>query len=297
MTANLPAAAAANGRNGPDAPAETPLRIVIAGATGRMGRMLIEAVEHAPDLALHGALDRADSPALGSDATAFLGMARGVPVTADLDTTLAGADVLIDFTLPAGTLAHVAACRRLGVRHVIGTTGFDAEGRAAIADAAQETAIVFAPNMGIGVNVVLKLVELATRALSKDYDIEVIEAHHRMKVDAPSGTAIGLGEVIARALGQSLDDIGVFERHGHTGAREDGSIGFSVIRGGDIIGDHTVLYAGTGERIEITHRSGSREIYAKGALRAARFLRNRRTGLFDMQAVLGLDQLGQTTSE
>lgn len=263
------------------------LRIVTAGASGRMGRMLIEAVAQSDDLVLHGALERAGSPALGSDATAFLDQAQGVSISDDVDATLRGADVLIDFTQPAGTLAHLAACRRLGVRQVIGTTGFDAEGRAAIADGSRDTAIVFAPNMSVGVNVMLRLVEMATRALAADYDIEVIEAHHRMKVDAPSGTALGLGEVIADALGKPLDQIGVFERHGHTGAREPGSVGFSVIRGGDIIGDHTVLYAGTGERIEISHRSSSRATYAQGALRAARFLRDKDRGLFDMQAVLG----------
>lgn len=265
------------------------LRLVIAGATGRMGRMLIEAVEQSDDLVLHGALERAGSPALGSDATAFLGTDGGVKVSDDLVATLTGADVLIDFTQPAGTLAHLEACRRLGVRHVIGTTGLDAQGRATIEAAARDTAVVFAPNMSVGVNVMLRLVELATRALAGDYDIEVIEAHHRMKVDAPSGTALGLGEAIAKALDKSLDEIGVFERHGHTGAREPGSVGFSVIRGGDIIGDHTVLYAGTGERLEITHRSGSRATYTQGALRAARFLRDKSTGLYDMQAVLGLD--------
>lgn len=270
----------------------SPLRIVVAGATGRMGRMLIEAVEQSDDLVLHGALERAGSPALGNDATAFLGRPRGVLVRDDLDGALAGADVLIDFTQPTGTLAHLAACRRLGVRHVIGTTGLDAAGREAIAEGSRDTAIVFAPNMSVGVNVMLRLVDLATRALAGDYDIEVIEAHHRMKVDAPSGTALGLGEVIAKALERPLDQIGVFERHGHTGAREAGSVGFSVVRGGDIIGDHTVLYAGTGERIEITHRSSSRVTYAQGALRAARFLRDKDRGLFDMQAVLGFGPTG-----
>lgn len=265
------------------------LRVVIAGATGRMGRMLIEAVEQSEDLVLHGALERTGNPALGSDATAFLGTAGGVAVSDDIAATLTGADVLIDFTQPTGTLAHLQACRRLGVRHVIGTTGLDAPARTAIAEAARDTAVVFAPNMSVGVNVMLRLVEVATRALAGDYDIEVIEAHHKMKVDAPSGTALGLGDVIARALARPLDDIGVFERHGHTGAREPGTVGFSVIRGGDIIGDHTVLYAGTGERIEITHRSGSRATYAQGALRAARFLRDKHTGLYDMQTVLGLD--------
>lgn len=252
--------------------------------------MLIEALGQSDDLVLHGALERTGSPALGRDATAFLGTAGGVLVSDDITATLTGADVLIDFTQPTGTLAHLQACRQLGVGHVIGTTGLDAQGRAAIAEAARDTAVVFAPNMSVGVNVMLRLVDLATRALAGDYDIEVIEAHHKMKVDAPSGTALGLGEVIAKALARPLDEVGVFERRGHTGAREPGSVGFSVIRGGDIIGDHTVLYAGTGERLEITHRSGSRTTYAQGALRAARFLRDKSKGLYDMQAVLGLDK-------
>ncbi|MET0509382.1 MAG: 4-hydroxy-tetrahydrodipicolinate reductase [Burkholderiaceae bacterium] len=273
--------------------AETPvaaaLRVAVAGASGRMGRMVIEAVVGALDLSLVGALDRADSPAVGEDATAFLGRSSGVTIETAIEPVLEAADVLIDFTQPAGTLAHVAACRRLGTRQVIGTTGLDEAGRRTIAEAAQDTAIVFAPNMSVGVNVMLRLVELATRALAADCDIEVIEAHHRMKVDAPSGTAIALAEVIARGLGRSLDQIGVHARHGHTGAREAGTIGFSVIRGGDIVGDHTVLYAATGERIEITHRSSSRATYAQGSIRACRFLRDKRRGLFDMQAVLGLD--------
>ncbi len=267
---------------------EKPMRVAIAGAGGRMGRMLIEAVTAAPDMALAAALDRPGSPAVGQDATAALGRTSGVLVGTELEPALQAADVLIDFTQPAGTLAHVAACRRLGKRLVIGTTGIDEAGRQTIAAAAADTAIVFAPNMSVGVNVLLRLVDIATRALGDDCDIEVIEAHHRMKVDAPSGTALALGEVIARALGRPLDEIGVHARHGHTGARAAGTVGFSVIRGGDIVGDHTVLYAGTGERIEITHRSNSRATYAQGALRACRFLRDRQRGLYDMQTVLGL---------
>ncbi len=287
--ATIPSPSSGPSSGSTDSSHSGPQRIVVAGATGRMGRMLIEAISQTDDLVLHGALEWSGSPALGSDATAFLGQPRGITVSADVDATLAGADILIDFTQPAGTLAHLAACRRLGVGLVIGTTGIDAAGRDQIAEGSRDTAIVFAPNMSVGVNVMLRLVELATRALAADYDIEVIEAHHRMKVDAPSGTALGLGEAIARALGQPLEQIGVFERHGHTGARQAGSVGFSVIRGGDIIGDHTVLYAGTGERIEISHRSSSRSTYAQGALRAARFLRDRQSGLFDMQTVLGLN--------
>ena len=264
------------------------LRIAIAGASGRMGRMLVEAVLAAPDLQLAGALDVADSPALGQDAGAFAGRHTGVAITSDLDTGLAKAQVLIDFTRPAGTLLHLAACRRLGVKAVIGTTGFSPEQKAAITTHAAHTSVVFAPNMSVGVNVVLKLLDQAARALSQGYDIEVIEAHHRHKVDAPSGTALQMGEVLAAALGRDLKDCAVYAREGVTGERDPSTIGFSAIRGGDIIGDHTVLFAGTGERIEISHKSSSRAGYAQGSLRAARFLAGHATGLFDMNDVLGL---------
>ena len=195
---------------------------------------------------------------------------------------------LIDFTRPAGTLAHLRACATRGAAMVIGTTGFDDEGRRAIAAAAERVPIVFAPNMSVGVNVTLKLLEMAARALSTGYDIEVIEAHHRHKVDAPSGTALQMGEVIAAALGRELKDCAVYERYGHTGERDPSTIGFATIRGGDIVGDHTVLFAGTGERIEISHKSSNRQGYAQGSLRAVRFLAGRRSGLFDMADVLGL---------
>jgi 4-hydroxy-tetrahydrodipicolinate reductase len=264
------------------------MKIAIAGSSGRMGRMLIEAVLAAPDLQLHGALDIEASPALGQDAAAFLGRASGVPITAELDAGLRGADVLIDFTRPEGTMAHLQACQRLGVKAVIGTTGFTEAQKAQIAQHAAANAIVMAPNMSVGVNVVLKLLDVATRALAEGHDIEVIEAHHRHKVDAPSGTALKMGEVIAAALGRELKDCGVFAREGHTGERVPGTIGFSAIRGGDIVGDHTVLFAGTGERIEITHRSNSRAGYAEGSLRAARFLAGRAAGLYGMDDVLAL---------
>lgn len=264
------------------------MRVAIAGASGRMGHMLIEAVVRADDLSLAGALDVAGSPALGQDAAAFLGQPQGVLITADLDAALAGADVLIDFTRPEGTLAHLAACRRHGVKAVIGTTGFSAAQKAEIASHAEHTAVVLAPNMSVGVNVVMKLLDMAARALNQGYDIEVIEAHHRHKVDAPSGTALQMGEVLAQALGRKLDDCAVYAREGVTGERDPSTIGFSAIRGGDIVGDHTVLFAGTGERIEITHKSSSRATYAQGSLRAARFLADKPRGLFDMNAVLGL---------
>lgn len=262
-------------------------KIAIAGASGRMGRMLIEAVlaeAAAGDLVLAAALDRPDSPALGQDAGLFAGQTTGVAIRADL-AALEGCDVLIDFTRPEGTLAHLAACTQAGVKLVIGTTGFDAAGREAIRAAAAHTAIVFAPNMSVGVNATFRLLALAAQLLA-DYDIEIVEAHHRHKVDAPSGTALKMGEVIAGALGTSLDERAVYARVGHTGERRPGSIGFSAIRGGDIVGDHTVLFASTGERIEITHRSTSRRTYALGSLRAARFLATQARGLFGMEDVL-----------
>jgi 4-hydroxy-tetrahydrodipicolinate reductase len=263
-------------------------KIAIAGASGRMGHMLIEAVRADPDCALTGALDVAGSPSLGQDAAAFLGHASGVAITSDLKTGLQNAQALIDFTRPEGTMAHLQVCRALGVNLVIGTTGFTDAQKAEIAAAAKDIAIVMAPNMSVGVNVTLKLLEMAAKALSTGYDIEIIEAHHRHKVDAPSGTALKMGEVIAGALGRDLKDCAVYAREGVTGERDPSSIGFATIRGGDIVGDHTVLFAGTGERIEITHKSSSRVTYAQGALRAARFLSTKQAGLFDMFDVLGL---------
>jgi 4-hydroxy-tetrahydrodipicolinate reductase len=265
------------------------LPIAVAGASGRMGRMLLEAILASGDAQVAGALDVPGSPALGSDATAFLGQDSGVLVTSDLQQGLQNAQYLIDFTRPEGTLAHLAVCRQLGVKMVIGTTGFTQEQKAQIAEAAQDIAIVMAPNMSVGVNVTLKLLDMAARALSTGYDIEVIEAHHRHKVDAPSGTALKMGEVIASALGRDLKDCAVYAREGVTGERDPSSIGFATIRGGDIVGDHTVLFAGTGERIEITHKSSSRATYAQGSVRAVRFLAHQKTGLFDMFDVLGLN--------
>ena len=266
-----------------------PLLIAIAGSSGRMGRMLIEAVEAADDCVLAGALDVAGSPALGTDATAWLGRESGVKVTADVRTALANAQVLIDFTRPEGTLAHLAVCRELGVRAVIGTTGFNEAQKAEIAEHGRHIGIVMAPNMSVGVNVVLKLLDMAARALSEGYDIEIIEAHHRHKIDAPSGTALKMGEVVAAALGRDLKECAVYGREGVTGERDPSTIGFATVRGGDIVGDHTVLFAGTGERIEITHKSASRVTYAQGSLRAARFLADKPQGLFGMEDVLRLN--------
>lgn len=265
-----------------------PLRVAVAGASGRMGRMLIEAVLASGDMVLSGALDVPDCPALGQDAAAFAGHTSGVAITADLRAGLASSQVLIDFTRPAGTLAHVAVCRELGIQAVIGTTGFTVAQKVEIAEHAHHVAIVLAPNMSVGVNVVLKLLDTAARMLAEGYDIEVIETHHRHKVDAPSGTALKMGEVVAAALGRDLKDCAVYGREGVTGERDPSTIGFATIRGGDVVGDHTVLFAGIGERIEITHKSSSRATYAQGSLRAARFLSGRASGLFDMNDVLGM---------
>ena len=264
-------------------------RICVAGASGRMGRMLVEAVQAADDCVLGGALDVPSSPAIGQDPAGFLGQSSGVAITGDIAAGLSSSQFLIDFTRPEGTLAHVRECAQRGIKVVIGTTGFSDAQKAEIAEAAKQTAIVMAPNMSVGVNVTFKLLEMAAKALSTGYDIEVIEAHHRHKVDAPSGTALKMGEVIADALGRDLKDCAVYAREGVTGERDPSSIGFATIRGGDIVGDHTVLFAGTGERIEISHKASSRAGYAQGSLRAVRFLADKRTGLFSMFDVLGLN--------
>jgi len=264
------------------------MKIAIAGATGRMGKMLIEAVLNTADTQLVGALEHSSCPQLGDDAGAFLGKKTGVVITADAAQALSGAEFLIDFTRPEGTMAHLAVAEKTGTKMIIGTTGLSSEQTANLKKASEKLAVVFAPNMSVGVNATFKLLEIAAKMLNQGYDIEIIEAHHRHKVDAPSGTALKMGEVIADALGEKLDDVAVYAREGHTGERKEGSIGFATIRGGDIVGDHTVLFAGDGERIEISHKSSSRQSYAQGALRAARFLQTQASGLYDMQDVLGL---------
>jgi 4-hydroxy-tetrahydrodipicolinate reductase len=260
-------------------------RVAVAGASGRMGRALVEALAASPDLVLAAAFDVAGGAAVGSDASAFLGRPSGVVVSADPRAALAASEVLIDFTRPEGTLAHLALCRELGVAAVVGTTGFDAAQKRAIAAHAEHIPIVLAPNMSVGVNVVLELLDVAGRALAHGFDVEIVETHHRMKVDAPSGTALKMGEVVAAAQGKALDDVAAYDRNGE---RRPGSIGFASLRGGDIVGDHTVVFAGNGERIEITHRASSRATYAEGSLRAARFVLGRAAGLFGMDEVLGL---------
>ena len=265
------------------------MKIAIAGSTGRMGRSLIEAILASADLKLSAALEVAASPQLGRDAGEALGSPCGISVSADYAAGIGAADCLIDFTRPEGSLMHLDACVKAGTNMVIGTTGFDAQGKQRIADAAKRIAIVFAPNMAVGVNATFKLAQVAAQVLGDAYDVEIVEAHHRHKVDAPSGTALKLGEVVAAALGRELKSCAVYGREGETGERDAKSIGFHSVRGGDIVGEHTVIFAGSGERVEITVRSQSRMTYAVGALRAARFLKGKASGLYDMQDVLGLN--------
>lgn len=264
------------------------INIAVAGSSGRMGRTLIETVLRDPELRLSAALEQSGNAHIGKDAGELVGSPCGVKVNDDVEAALKGCDALIDFTRPEGTLAHLDACRKLGVKFVIGTTGFDDAGKKAITDASRGLAIAMAPNFSIGVNVTFKLLEVAAKALNSGYDVEVIEAHHRHKVDAPSGTALRMGEVVAQALGRDLKECAIYGREGFTGERRDETIGFSTVRGGDLVGDHTVMFIGTGERIEVTHRASSRSNYANGALRAARFIMDKKTGLFDMHDVLGL---------
>ena len=265
----------------------TALNVCIAGSGGRMGRTLIELVGQTTDLKLSGALEMSGHPALGRDAGEAMGMATGVAIIDNAATALKANDVLIDFTRPDGTLEYMKVCRANKTKLVIGTTGFSDAQKKMIADASRDIAIVFAPNMSVGVNVCLKLLDMMARVLSEGYDIEIVEAHHRHKVDAPSGTALRMGEVVAQALGRNLKDCAVYGREGVTGERDPSTIGFATMRGGDIVGDHSVMFAGIGERIEISHKASSRATFAQGALRAARFLAGKSTGLYDMQDVLG----------
>lgn len=264
------------------------MRLAIAGVAGRMGRALVEGVLRANDLTLAAALESPGHPALGADAGDPLGVRSGVAIADDAAAAVAAADCLIDFTRPEATLAHLAACAAAGKAAVIGTTGFTAAGHDAIAEAARRIPVVLSPNFAVGVNVVFKLAEVAARILGDGYDVEIVEAHHRHKVDAPSGTALRLGQAVAAALGRDLAACAVHGREGITGERPATAIGFHAIRGGDIVGEHTVMFAGEGERVEVTVRSGSRATYAAGALRAARWLRGRGAGLYDMFDVLGL---------
>jgi 4-hydroxy-tetrahydrodipicolinate reductase len=263
------------------------IQIAIAGASGRMGRALVQAVTQSEGLRLTGAVERPGGSAVGADAGELAGVGRlGVAIRDKLDGL--DFDALIDFTRPEPSLDHLEFCRKHKRRLVIGTTGFDDAGKKKIADAAKDIGIVFAPNMSVGVNLCLRLLDTAARVLGDNVDIEIVEAHHRYKADAPSGTALRMGEAVANALGRDLKECAVYGRQGVTGERPRSVIGFSTIRAGDIVGDHTVLFAGGGERVEIAHRAESRLTFAHGALRAARWLMDKKNGLYDMQDVLGL---------
>ncbi|NEX22512.1 4-hydroxy-tetrahydrodipicolinate reductase [Thiorhodococcus mannitoliphagus] len=267
----------------------TDIRIAVAGAGGRMGRTLVQAVAEADGLRLGAATEQAGSSLLGTDAGELAGVGRlEVVLVSDLADVMDDFDVLIDFTTPTATLAHLELCRAAGKRMVIGTTGLDERQRAAIAAAGEQMGIVFAPNMSVGVNLCLKLLDIAARVLGDDVDIEIIEAHHRHKVDAPSGTALRMGEVIAAALDRDLKEVAVYGREGHTGARSREAIGFETIRAGDVVGEHSVWFAAEGERVEIAHKASSRMTFARGAVRAAGWIAARDKGQFDMQDVLGL---------
>jgi len=263
------------------------LKIAIAGASGRMGRALVEEVLRAPELALAAALEQKGNPGVGKDAGELVGSPCGVKIGDDARAIPGGA-VLIDFTRPEGTVAHVAACRKQGTNMVIGTTGFsDAQKKEIAAAARGDIAIVMSPNFSVGVNVAFRLLDVAARSLGKGYDVEISEAHHRHKVDAPSGTALRMGEVVAHALGRDLKRDAIYGREGVTGERNENTIGFATVRGGDLVGEHSVMFIGTGERLEIAHRASSRANFAHGALRAARWVAQKKNGLYDMADVLG----------
>ncbi|KFK94923.1 MULTISPECIES: 4-hydroxy-tetrahydrodipicolinate reductase [unclassified Serratia (in: enterobacteria)] len=271
---------------------DSQIRIAIAGSGGRMGRQLIQAVHQAQGVVLGAALERPGSSLVGTDAGELAGIgALDVTVSDSLEQVANDFDILIDFTRPEGTLAHLAFCVAHNKDMVIGTTGFDEAGKVAIRDAAQQIGIVFAANFSVGVNVMLKLLEKAAKVMGDYTDIEIVEAHHRHKVDAPSGTALAMGEAIAGALGRDLKECAVYQRVGYTGERDPKSIGFATIRAGDIVGEHTAMFADIGERVEITHKASSRMTFANGAVRAADWLAKQQKGLFDMGNVLDLDQL------
>ena len=266
----------------------TILNIAVAGSSGRMGRALLAAIMKDPGSHLKAALEMDGSPYIGKDVSELTGDLGSVVITDNFSAVLPGCDVLIDFTQPEGTIKHLSVCRAEGIKMVIGTTGFSAEQKEVLKEASKDIALVVAPNMSVGVNVTFKLLDIAAKVLGEGYDIEIVEAHHRHKVDAPSGTALHMGEIVAKATGSNLSEVAIYGREGVTGERSSRTIGFSTIRGGDIVGDHTVMFAGTGERIEISHKASNRATFTNGALRAARFLADKDKGLFDMQDVLGL---------
>lgn len=266
----------------------TAIKIAIAGVNGRMGKMLVQAVNDNPNAVLVGALEHSQSEVLGLDAGFAVGIQTNVRITDDYNIALKDADVVIDFTRPDASLALIAECERRSLKMVIGTTGYDDAGKNTITQAASKNAIVFSANYSVGVNLTFHILDTVARVLNEGYDIEIIETHHRHKVDAPSGTALRMGEVIANALGRNLKECAVYGREGHTGARDAQTIGFATVRAGDVVGDHTALFATDGERVEISHKASSRMTFAAGAVRAAVWLKQQNTGLFDMQDVLGL---------
>ena len=264
-------------------------RIAVCGAAGRMGKTIIEICHNRAGVELAAAIEHADSPAMGKDAGEIAGIGKqNIPIVSSVEQAGDVFDVLIDFTTPDASMINAGACRTLGKRMVIGTTGFTERQKAVLEAASRDIAMVFAPNMSIGVNLVFKLVQLAAEIIGNESDIEIIEAHHNQKKDAPSGTAVRLGEIIAGTLGRNLKDCAVYGREGRTGVRDRKTIGFETIRAGDIVGDHTVMFAAEGERVEITHKASSRKTFANGAVRAAEWLMEKKNGLYDMQDVLGL---------
>jgi len=263
--------------------------IAVAGAAGRMGKILIEAVAVNPNTTLVAALEHGGSSLLGADAGELAGIGKnGVAVTSDLGAVIEQVDVLIDFTIPQATLSNIEICSKAGKAIVIGTTGFTPEQQATIDAAAEVISVCKASNYSTGVNLCFKLLETAAKVLNEGYDIEIVEAHHRHKIDAPSGTALSMGEVVADTLGRDLRQVAVYGREGQTGAREDDTIGFATVRGGDVVGDHTVMFMADGERVEITHKASSRMSFARGAVRAADWMASQQAGMYDMQDVLGL---------
>ena len=265
------------------------IRVCIAGAAGKMGSRILTAVRAEEDFVVTGAFERPENPQVGLDAGLLSGAGPlEVPIAGSIEQALGkGADVVIDFTAPAASLRHAAACAERGVALVVGTTGFSAQAKAELAGQAQRIPVLLAPNMSVGVNVLFRLVAEAARALGPSYEVEIVEIHHRAKKDAPSGTALRLAEVAGDALGLDASQACVYERHGDIGARKPGTIGVQTLRGGDVVGDHTVLFLADGERLELTHRASSRDNFARGAVRAARFLVTQKPGLYDMQDVLG----------
>ena len=264
------------------------MRIAVAGSSGRMGQTIIKKVVCDSELKLVLALDSLNSKLIDEDATCFMGKISGINIENNIEN-IKKADCLIDFTRPEGTMSHLSICLKYKINIVIGTTGFNKQEKFEILKASKNIGVVFSPNMSIGINITIKILEIASRMLKKGFNVEIFEAHHNKKIDAPSGTAIAMGEAISKSWGINLNDVATWTRYGNKCLRNDNNIGFSVLRGGDIIGDHTVYFCGNGERIEITHRSNNRQTYANGSIIAAKFLKDKKLGCFDMKDVLKLN--------